>query len=280
VVPASGGPVRVISCRFRAVRCLRTVKSQLPLFPCASASPWDSKASQTSAGGQPNAVGGPERSTPKGGRMAIYRATWRVTGLAFLGVGLVLALLAWPAAAAAAVFAIGFVLGTTAVLLMRDLQVEVIHAARVVPTGFATGLIVVAAGGLAAVLGLMTAPLLAVVGLSSPRLVTRLWRRRLRARALRGSQQTHADHATPGGSPVHAASLTDAALCAAWNASCRELRRSPSSSADLEIVRARQTYLDEMERRNPHGLLAWFASGANATGDPAPYVLRRGQAAP
>ena len=175
-------------------------------------------------------------------------------------------------------FAIGFVLGTTVILLMRDLQVEAIQVS-VVPTGFATGLILVAAGGLATVLDLMTLPLLAVVGLSAPRLVTRLWRR-LGTRALHGSRQTHADRATPGDSSVHAASLTDAALCAAWNASCRELRRSPSSSADLKIVQARQTYLDEMERRNPHGLLAWFASGANATGDPAPYVLRRGQAAP
>lgn len=273
------GSVRVISCGFHAVRCLRAVKLLLPLFPCMSASPWDSKASQSTGDGQPNTVGGPERSTAKGGRMAIYRATWRVTGFGLLGVGLVLALLAWPLGAAAAVFAIGFVMGASVVLLMRELQVEATQAARTAPAGFATGLILVASGGLSTMLDMMILPVLVVVGLSSPRLVTYLWRR-LSTKALHGSRRTHGNPATSVGSTTHAASLTDAALCAAWNATCRELRRSPSASVDLGIVQARQAYLDEMERRNPHGLLAWMASGASATGNLAPYVLRRGQAAP
>jgi hypothetical protein len=211
--------------------------------------------------------------------MAIYRTIWRVTALALLGLGLVLALLAWPADVAAAMFAIGFVMGASTIFFTRELQVEAMQGSRVVPAGFATGLVLVGSGGLATVLDSMIFPLLTVVGLSSPRLVTYLWGR-LSTSVLRRSRLPHANRAGQGTSPAHTAHLTDAALCAAWNASCRELRRSPSSWADLAIVQARQAYLDEMERRNPHGLLAWFASGASATGDPAPYVLRRGQAAP
>jgi hypothetical protein len=32
-------------------------------------------------------------------------------------------------------------------------------------------------------------------------------------------------------------------------------------------------YLDELERRNPDGLMAWLASGARAAADPSRYVL-------
>jgi hypothetical protein len=47
------------------------------------------------------------------------------------------------------------------------------------------------------------------------------------------------------------------------------------SSADdqIVVVAERQEYLDEFERRNPKGFVAWLASGARAPGNPLPYLM-------
>jgi hypothetical protein len=41
----------------------------------------------------------------------------------------------------------------------------------------------------------------------------------------------------------------------------------------LSIVEARRDYIDELERRSPHGLMAWLASGARAAGDPSRFIV-------
>jgi hypothetical protein len=68
-------------------------------------------------------------------------------------------------------------------------------------------------------------------------------------------------------------SLSDAALCQAWRVSFSELRDSPSQSQRMRIVEERQQYLDEFERRNPEGLMAWLASGARAAANPSRFIM-------
>jgi hypothetical protein len=93
-----------------------------------------------------------------------------------------------------------------------------------------------------------------------------------------------ADDRSPGSIPpgdrdgrpaprVVVSALTDDALCLAWRASFSALRRAESPAQRLSIIEARQTYLDEIERRNARGLAAWLASGPRAAGDPTRYVL-------
>jgi hypothetical protein len=76
--------------------------------------------------------------------------------------------------------------------------------------------------------------------------------------------------ATP---PVPASSLDDNDLCLAWRTSFSALQRATSPSQRLRIVEDRRAYLDELERRNAHGMAAWLASGARAAGDPSRFVL-------
>jgi hypothetical protein len=41
----------------------------------------------------------------------------------------------------------------------------------------------------------------------------------------------------------------------------------------LATVEERQSYLDELERRNATGLAAWLASGARVASNPLPYLV-------
>jgi hypothetical protein len=68
-------------------------------------------------------------------------------------------------------------------------------------------------------------------------------------------------------------SLSDNDLCLAWRTSYSALQRATSPSQRLRIVEDRRAYLDELERRNAHGMAAWLASGARAAGDPSRFVL-------
>jgi hypothetical protein len=67
--------------------------------------------------------------------------------------------------------------------------------------------------------------------------------------------------------------MSDTDLCHAWRASFTALQEASSPSQRIRIVEARQEYLDEFERRNPEGLLAWLASGARAAANPTRYVV-------
>jgi hypothetical protein len=68
--------------------------------------------------------------------------------------------------------------------------------------------------------------------------------------------------------------LTDEELCRGWRASYKVLQHQPSAAQMAAAVAERQTYLDELERRNPRGFAAWLASGARAPGNPLPYLTR------
>jgi hypothetical protein len=74
-------------------------------------------------------------------------------------------------------------------------------------------------------------------------------------------------------SAVDLSSLSDTDLCQAWRASFSVLESASTSSQRARIAEARQKYLDELERRNREGLLAWLASGARAAADPSRYFL-------
>jgi hypothetical protein len=68
--------------------------------------------------------------------------------------------------------------------------------------------------------------------------------------------------------------LTDEELCQSWRASYTVLQHQHSAAQMAATVAERQTYLDELERRNPRGFAAWLASGARAPGNPLPYLTR------
>lgn len=69
-------------------------------------------------------------------------------------------------------------------------------------------------------------------------------------------------------------SLSDDELCRRWRRSFTALSQAADGALPLDVVRARQLYLDELERRHPAELRTWLASGARAAGNPLPYLSR------
>lgn len=61
-------------------------------------------------------------------------------------------------------------------------------------------------------------------------------------------------------------------LCLAWRRSYLQLQRAADEPTRQQLVRARQAYLDELERRDPPGFIRWLASGARPGGDPSRYL--------
>jgi amino acid transporter len=68
--------------------------------------------------------------------------------------------------------------------------------------------------------------------------------------------------------------LTDEQVCKRWRTSYRASERQQWSAVELIVaVAERQTYLDELERRNRHGFAAWLAASPEAAEDPLPYFI-------
>lgn len=66
--------------------------------------------------------------------------------------------------------------------------------------------------------------------------------------------------------------LTDSDLCTAWRSSYVALDRAIGPREKLRAVEIREVLLDELERRDPIGLEAWFRSGARPAGGPDRYL--------
>ena len=161
---------------------------------------------------------------------------------------------------------------------------------RVVAVGGLTGVAVVAAMGLIALLGSLSLLVLGVLAAACPHLwvAVRRWRAsRASGPALGRPMRKHSPETSPATVstallekpeptdevPSEPWLLDDYALCCAWRRSYVVLEHPHPPETYLRVVQQRQLYLDELERRNPTGLAAWFASGARAAGDPTRFIV-------
>ncbi|TCO19650.1 hypothetical protein EV652_11349 [Kribbella steppae] len=221
--------------------------------------------------------------------MRAYRVAW----LGFCGiVGMTGALAAstWSVATIAFFFGVGAFTGSFAAMvaltpkdespLGRDRWRTVFKSTVLAGAG------TVAFGGLGTLLGAPMAVLVLVLTAGGSPYVARRWFGWLRdhedlphpaSAGERNMVPTHEaairELASAVEPEVEAAELSDDALCLAWRASFSALQRANSPAERSRIVEARLAYLVELERRNPHGVAAWLASGARAAGDPSRFVL-------
>jgi hypothetical protein len=161
---------------------------------------------------------------------------------------------------------------------------------RMAAWGLITGFVGSAAAGLVSaldVLGLLVVLVLVATCPTVHRMVRAAWRLLFGAPVpgSPASQRLAEDQArapAPPTAPRRAApsppslarldDLDDAALCRAWRESFGLLRAARSDSARLDVVERRQRYLDELQLRHPAGMASWLSSGADAAGDPRPYL--------
>ena len=212
--------------------------------------------------------------------MSTYRSLWLTACGLCAGPGLVVAS-TWPTTSVVAILpTCAFLIGAATVhynLARIDcdapspLSLALANVARNVAVG---SVVAVAFLGLGAALGLWVLAVLALLAASSPAAVRSChgWLARV--------ESTGDDHGgprivpSPAKSPAPAGtglrSLDDTELCQTWAASYRALRATSSPALMARIVTARQTYLDELARRNPEGLTAWLSSGTATPEDATP----------
>jgi hypothetical protein len=210
--------------------------------------------------------------------MSKYRSSWLLAWSTTSLLGVCLALLLWPVGAVVLLFAVA---ATTAALISACTHDPVdVPEPEALGTGLrrvavragALGVGAVAVVALAAVAPYVMLVLLVLAGATSPHCVGlvrgRLDDRRCRSSRLR-PDQARAWSATAAST---AQGLTDHDLCHAWCTSFDVLQSTSNVEARARIVCLRQAYLDELDRRDPHGLHAWLTSGARATGNPDRYL--------
>ncbi len=93
--------------------------------------------------------------------------------------------------------------------------------------------------------------------------------RAVRQRAARNSRPALVPRLAISRVPVEDLPLD--ALYLAWQMSYLQLRQTDGTAA-ATIITARQSYLDELERRDRNGFLRWLDRGATATSDPREFI--------
>jgi hypothetical protein len=94
--------------------------------------------------------------------------------------------------------------------------------------------------------------------------------RMAKASSAPGPQHRHADS-----QPPVLGTVDDATLCEIWCQSYLSLCSAASKDEATVIASEREGYLDEMFRRNPSGMAAWFAAGARPGASPMSFLSRR-----
>ncbi|MGH4020312.1 MAG: hypothetical protein ACRDT0_13965 [Pseudonocardiaceae bacterium] len=223
--------------------------------------------------------------------MRLYRILWSTVTVALGVVGAAVAFVALPTGALLALLVIAMILGAAgrAALTGRDGTGEVPVWRLVAAGGVAAALGVVIAG-LVALLGAAALLLVALLAAVSPQAMRWYVQHRPRPAAGAGRQPAHgmrsegvhseagrdvrvAESAGSAAGLAPAGSLTDEELCLAWRASFTAMGRESDPCARARIAGIRQTYLDELERRDPVGFARWMATGPRAGSDPGKYVI-------
>jgi antibiotic biosynthesis monooxygenase (ABM) superfamily enzyme len=188
-------------------------------------------------------------------RPQVYQFVWSVACGVVVLLGLLAGLfLVSPAGVFGLVF-ISALLGSTVASSRWSKSRGAPRAARAWNAALTVGAVIaaiVAFAGYVVLLGLAGPSLLAIVAVTSPPVMRWIGRR--------------------SGHLAQSRALTTAELCRRWQESYEALRDATTAAARLRIVEARQHYLDELERRDPHGLSAWLERNASAAGDPSRFL--------
>lgn len=212
-----------------------------------------------------------------------YRLVWWTTSILLALLGTAGAIVSWSVATALIIFGCAALMTTsviTSLTLPEDASLRELRttATNTMLIAFAT----VALCGFVGILGVAALPVLAIMAAASPPAV---------AFCLTKLQPEARDHqsgvepsvvaeptVTTDGSGTPAASermvedLDDAALGRVWRASYWALRDASSTRERMQIVEARQGYLDELERRHQVAVARWLESEARPCGDPIKYL--------
>jgi hypothetical protein len=227
---------------------------------------------------------GGDGPTPEEWRRTFWGHAWLLWCQMLIALGLVCTLSHWDLLLLIGLTVTATVCAAVVAAVVGQDQ-GLIRGRRILKNALSTGLAVTAAAGLAAVLGVVGLLLVLVTGGTAPAFaagVVRRWKagkgisdaRRpdVVTTSLQQPDRHRGGEAERIPQPQNLDMLDDAALCLAWRRSFLLLNSSTSVIERLSIVKRRQEYLDELQRRSPQGLAAWLDAGARASSNPLPYL--------
>ena len=227
---------------------------------------------------------GHDGSAPDEWRRTWWGHAWWVWCLVLIALGVACTLSRWGAS-----MLIGLIVTATLCVTLVAAVVGQDQArngvSRNLKTAMTVGLAVTAVPGLVAVLGVVGLILLLLTAGTAP--VLTAWAMKQWKVAMGSADARQPDPSTThrqesylhrGGdveripAPQELEMLEDAELCLAWRRSFLLLERSTCVIELMSIVKQRQEYLDELQRRSPQGIAAWLDAGARASSNPLPYL--------
>jgi hypothetical protein len=211
--------------------------------------------------------------------MSCYRWIWRGLWGTVAALVIAAALLNWSPEVVLGMFLIpGGAAGLATFLYYRDparplaTPSEALRRAGLVGAG--TGGCAVAFASLMSTLPTLVLPLIVLCLCTSPVVL-----RRVRNAVLSASDARRRRGAAAAAEPVwwsmlarEVEGLGDGELCRVWRGSYLALLQAADAESAAQVVRVRQVYLAELDRRHPQAVKAWMASGPHPAAGPERFL--------
>lgn len=211
--------------------------------------------------------------------MSWYQWVWRALWGAVAAVAIAAAFIVWPLSVVLGLFCIPAFVAAVATFLYyrepaRPLATRPQALRRSFSIGTTAGACTVALMSLVSSLLSLAGPLLALCLCTSPFVLRRVRdavrstnesrRRRERARTEEAAWWSMLAREVEG--------LADGELCRVWRGSYSALLEAPDAATAAQVVRVRQAYLDELDRRHERAMSAWLASGPRPATGPERFL--------
>ena len=211
--------------------------------------------------------------------MSWYQWVWRALWGAVGAVAIAAAFIVWPLSVVLGLFSIpGFVAAFATFLYYRDPTRPLAprrHALRrAFSVGTTTGACTLALASLASALLSLAWPLLALCLGTSPFVLRRV-RDALRSagESRRRRERTRMEEAAWWSMLAREVEgLADSELCRVWRGSYSALLEAADAATAAQVVRVRQAYLDELDRRHERAMSEWLASGPRPATGPERFL--------
>lgn len=217
-------------------------------------------------------------------RSAGHERAWTTAVVVSTGAGLIAAVSELGVKGFVWVATLMCALGVVVVVVMRDVTDRRTGGVR---SALRFGLAATASLGVIAAFGLLGIVWAGGLVASSPAVMSRVRSRASRS-AVSAAETVPLDDRLPVRAPAREMdleklvgslrdlndlkNLDDDAVCLAWRRSFVLLQQAQRAPARLVLVQHRQRILDEIERRDPTGLLRWLESNPRAAGNPLPFL--------
>jgi hypothetical protein len=211
--------------------------------------------------------------------MSCYQWVWRALWGTVAVVAIAAAIIVWPLSIVVGLFFIpGFVAAFATFLYYREparpLATRPQALRRSFSVGTRTGACTVALASIVSALVDLAWPLLALCLCTSPFVLRRVLDAVRRTRESRRRRERAPTEEAAWWSRLarEVEGLADAELCRVWRGSYSALLEAADAATAAQVVRVRQIYLDELDRRHQQAMSAWLASGPRPATGPERFL--------